>query len=123
MNTSGIVSEALAIQKIISEELSVKASMPEKISKVLKSLADSLNVDEVLLYATIDENYLELMGQYQALNYKNNIRFDEGTIGGCAALKSVKLAVNLEKNISLISVPIMRLHIVMKILKLIFRPE
>lgn len=112
MNTSGIVSEALAIQKVISEELSAKDAVPEKIRKVLKSLADSLKVDEALLYATVDENYLELMGQYQALNYKNNIRFDEGVIGGCAALKSVKLAVNLDKNTSLISVPIMRLHMV-----------
>ena len=41
MNNSGIVSEALAIQKIISEELSAKSSMSEKIHKVLKTLTDT----------------------------------------------------------------------------------
>ena len=40
MNTSGIVSEALAIQKIISEELSAKSVVPEKIHRILKSLVD-----------------------------------------------------------------------------------
>ena len=59
MNTSGIVSEALAIQKIISEELSAKSVVPEKIHRILKSLVDSLKADGALLYATVDENYLD----------------------------------------------------------------
>ena len=109
MNNSGIVSEALAIQKIISEELSAKSSMSEKIHKVLKTLTDTLKTDEALLYATVDENYLELMGQYNAGSYKNNIRHEEGVIGCSAAAKVIKTGVDEKK--SLISIPVTRLHI------------
>ena len=109
MNNSGIVSEALAIQKIISEELSAKSSMSEKIHKFLKTLTDTLKTDEALLYATVDENYLELMGQYNAGSYKNNIRYEEGVIGCSAAAKVIKTGVDEKK--SLISIPVTRLHI------------
>lgn len=111
MNTSGIVSEALAIQKVISEELSAKSSMPEKIHKILQSLVDSLNVDEALLYATADENYLELVGALQAADYKTNIRYEEGAIGCSASEKVTKICVDETKNTSLISIPVTRMHI------------
>ena len=119
MNTSGIVSEALAIQKVISEELSAKSAMPEKIHKILKSLIDSLKVDGALLYATVDENYLELMGSINADEYKNNIRYDEGCIGGSASAKTVKLFTDTAKNISEISIPITRLHITVGVVVLL----
>ncbi len=111
MNTSGIVSEALAIQKVISEELAAKSSMPEKIRKVLKFLADSLKMDGVLLYATADENYLELVEAYQAVGYKSNIRYEEGAIGCCAAAKVTTIKVDEQQKSSLISIPVTRLHI------------
>ena len=111
MNTSGIVSEALAIQKVISEELSAKSSMPEKIHKVLKFLADSLKMDGALLYATADENYLELVDAYQAVGYKSNIRYEEGAIGCCAAAKVTTIKVDEQQKSSLISIPVTRLHI------------
>lgn len=111
MNTSGIVSEALAIQKVISEELAAKSSMPEKIRKVLKFLADSLKMDGALLYATADENYLELVEAYQAVGYKSNIRYEEGAIGCCAAAKVTTIKVDEQQKSSLISIPVTRLHI------------
>ena len=111
MNTSGIVSEALAIQKVISEELAAKSSMPEKIRKVLKFLADSLKMDGALLYATADENYLELVEAYQVVGYKSNIRYEEGAIGCCAAAKVTTIKVDEQQKSSLISIPVTRLHI------------
>ncbi len=119
MNTSGIVSEALAVQKAINEELSNKTGMPEKIHNILKMLSSSLKVDETLLYATVDENYLELIGQYQAQNYKTNIRYDEGAIGESASAKIVKTSVDKKNNRSLISIPITRLHMTIGVFVLI----
>lgn len=111
MNTSGIVSEALAVQKVISEELAAKSAMPEKIHKILQALADSLKVNEALLYATADENYLEAVGAYQAANYKTNIRYEEGVIGCSAAEKLTKSCVDENLQRSVISIPVTRLHI------------
>lgn len=119
MNTSGIVSEALAIQKIISEELSAKSVMPEKIHRILKSLVDSLKADGALLYATVDENYLELMGRYNVDEYKNNIRYEEGIIGSSASSKIVRFSTDSAKNISEICIPITRLHITIGVIVLL----
>ena len=119
MNTSGIVSEALAIQKIISEELSAKSTMPEKIHIILKSLVDSLKADGALLYATVDENYLELMGRYNVDEYKNNIRYEEGIIGSSASSKIVRFSADTAKNISKICIPITRLHITIGVIVLL----
>ncbi len=119
MNTSGIVSEALAIQKIISEELSAKSVVPEKIHRILKSLVDSLKADGALLYATVDENYLELMGRYNVDEYKNNIRYEEGIIGSSASSKIVRFSTDTAKNISEICIPITRLHITIGVIVLL----
>lgn len=119
MNTSGIVSEALAIQKIISEELSAKSVVPEKIHRILKSLVDSLKADGALLYATVDENYLELMGRYNVDGYKNNIRYEEGIIGSSASSKIVRFSTDSAKNISEICIPITRLHITIGVIVLL----
>lgn len=119
MNTSGIVSEALAIQKIISEELSAKSVVPEKIHRILKSLVDSLKADGALLYATVDENYLELMGRYNVDEYKNNIRYEEGIIGSSASSKIVRFSTDSAKNISEICIPITRLHITIGVIVLL----
>lgn len=119
MNTSGIVSEALAIQKIISEELSAKSVVPEKIHRILKSLVDSLKADGALLYATVDENYLELMGRYNVDEYKNNIRYEEDIIGSSASSKIVRFSTDSAKNISEICIPITRLHITIGVIVLL----
>lgn len=119
MNTSGIVSEALAIQRNISEELAKKSQMSEKIRKILQILTDSLKADGALLYATIDENYLELVGANAVSDYKNTIRYDEGIIGSCASAKLTKTTVDEAKNVSVVCVPVMRLHMTVGVFVLV----
>ncbi len=110
MNTSGIISEALAIQRTISGELAKSTAMSEKLDVILKALCESMNGRETLLYATVDENYLELMGQYQARDYKTNIRFDEDTIGKSAGAKTAQIYINDSAKTSLVSIPIVRMN-------------
>jgi hypothetical protein len=59
MQISAAISEALAIQRLISTELLKSRTMPEKLNKILKAFVDSTKADSALLYATVDENYLE----------------------------------------------------------------
>ena len=108
MNTSVIVNEALTIQKIVSEQMSKNNTMHEKIDVIIKSIISSTNCSSLLLYATVDENYLELMGQYNVKNYKTNVRYDEGIIGKSANNKRTEI--NIENEKSIISTPIIRLH-------------
>lgn len=108
MNTSVIVNEALTIQKTVSEQISKNNAMPEKIDVIIKSILTSTNCQSILLYATVDENYLELMGHHGAKDYKTNIRYDEGIIGKSATNKRTEIG--FEENKSIISTPIMRLH-------------
>jgi len=110
MNTSGLVSEALAIQRKISAELAKSVQMAEKIPVILRAFKDTAGTDGVLLYATVDENYLELMGQINAGSYKTNIRYEEGTIGCSAAAKYTQTEVLEKEKISLVSVPVIRMH-------------
>lgn len=106
MRTSTAVSEALAIQRIISAELSKPSSMSEKLEKILKNFADATNVNSALLYSTVDENYLELMMAYHTENYKTNLRFNEDFIGRSAGFRHSESEIS-ETNSSL-SMPILR---------------
>ncbi|MBO6281237.1 MAG: phosphoenolpyruvate--protein phosphotransferase [Alphaproteobacteria bacterium] len=106
MRTSTAVSEALAIQRTISAELAKQTSMSEKLEKILKDFAETTGVDSVLLYSTVDENYLELMMAYKAENYKTNLRFNEDFIGRSAGFRRSEFE-NGEATSSL-SMPILR---------------
>jgi phosphotransferase system enzyme I (PtsP) len=110
MRTSTVVSEALAIQRTISTQLSGSAPTLTKIESILKEFAEMTLSATAMLYATIDENYLEFMGGYHAENYKTTVRFDDDIIGKSAASKHTMSEVNKENNISVICVPIIRLH-------------
>ncbi len=110
MRTSTVVSEALAIQRTIGVQLAKQCAMSDKIESILKSFVDSTMSQEAILYATVDENYLEYMGAYEAKNYKTNIRFEEDYIGKSAAIKHPTTYVDEENNASYISIPILRMH-------------
>ena len=112
MQISDAVSEALAIQRLISSELLKQKPMSEKLQKILKSFTDATSARSALLYATVDENYLELMAEWQAENYKSNIRYNEGFIGRCAANKRTTTEIDSSQNMSAVSIPIVRLNIV-----------
>ena len=119
MQTSTAVSEALAIQRLIGSEMQKNTPMPEKLEEILKAFAKASGCSAVLLYATVDENYLELMSSYRAENYKSNIRYDEDYIGKSAAFKRSVSEVNEAQNISALSVPILRLNMTSGVLVLI----
>ncbi len=111
MQTSAVITKALSIQRLISAELNKKDSlMAEKLTDILHAFADSTGAREALLYATVDENYLEYMGGYHAENYKNNIRYGEGVIGKSAAAKRSLQEKNEALNQSILSVPVLRLN-------------
>lgn len=123
MQISDTVNQALAIQRLISTELVQQNSMEEKLKKVLKAFVEAVSAQSALLYATADENYLELMADWQAENYKANIRYNEGYIGQSAADKRTVVQYDKSQNISAICVPIMRLNIVIGALVLIQKGE
>lgn len=111
MQISNAVSEALAIQRLISAELLKNNSMQDKLGNILKSFVSTLKAQSAILYATIDENYLEMMGEYHAENYKTNIRYNEDYIGKSAAAKRPMQEINQGLNTSMISIPVLRSNI------------
>ncbi len=116
MQISTAVSEALAIQRLISAELLKSTPMAEKLGKILKSFVSATKAQSAILYATVDENYLEMMGEYHAENYKTNIRYNEDYIGKSAATKRPQQEINKGLNISMISVPVLRANITIGVL-------
>src|SRR5574344_671932 len=110
MNISTVVSEALVIQRTISEQLEKDNLMSENFEEILKAFVASTLSKEAILYATVDENYLECMGEYNAHDYKTNIRYDEDCIGKSAAVKRSICSVDENKKTAQISVPILRMH-------------
>ena len=110
MQTSDVVSEALAIQRKIMAELAKQSAMSDKLENILHAFTDSTGSREALLYATVNDNYLEFMGGYHAQNYKNNIRFEEDIIGKSAAYKRSVRDISEAENVSILSVPVLRLN-------------
>lgn len=110
MQTSDVVSEALAIQRKIMAELAKQSAMSDKLENILHAFTDSTGSREALLYATVNDNYLEFMGGYHAQNYKNNIRFEEDIIGKSAAYKRSVRDISEAENVSVLSVPVLRLN-------------
>lgn len=110
MHTSDAVSSALALQRLISTELTEQSSIVDKLEKILKAFADFTKSQSVLLYATVNETYLEMMGGYKAENYKPNIRYNEGFIGISAAIKSPQSEIDGAAHLSFLSIPILRLN-------------
>lgn len=119
MQTSTAVSEALAVQRLISSELLKQKTMPEKLKKILKAFVELSASKSALLYVTADENYLELVGEWQAENYKSNIRYNEDCIGRSAASKRVTLETDEAQNITILSIPVTRLNVVIGALVLL----
>ena len=119
MQTSTAVSEALAVQRLISSELLKQKTMPEKLKKILKAFVELTASKSALLYVTADENYLELIGEWQAENYKSNIRYNEDCIGRSAASKRVTAETDEAQNVTVLSIPVTRLSVVIGALVLL----
>lgn len=118
MQISNAVSEALAIQRMISAELLKQAPMPDKLEKILKAFVKALGFHSAVLYATVDENYLEMMGRFNAENYKSNIRFNEDCVGKSAENKRTYQETDSASGISIISIPVLRLNMTVGVIVL-----
>lgn len=110
MQTLDVVNEALAIQRKIMAELTKQNVMSDKLENITRAFADSTGSREALLYATVNDNYLEYMGGWHAENYKTNIRFEDDAIGKSAAYKRAVREIDEARNISVLSVPVLRLN-------------
>lgn len=110
MQTSAVVSEALAIQRQIIAELAATYPMEQKLENISRAFAQATNAKQALIYATIDDNYLEYMGGFHAEDYKTNIRYNENVIGKSAAAKRPLQEVDALRHASVLSVPIIRLN-------------
>lgn len=84
MAVSAVLSEALSVQRVISEQISAPNMAEEKIAEVLKIFANSFEADKIALYATVDENYLEKIGGINDSNFKSTLRFNDENVGLCA---------------------------------------
>lgn len=118
MQISNAVSEALAIQRVISAELLKTNPMRDKLVNILKSFVSTMKAQSAILYATVDENYLEMMGEYRAENYKTNIRYNEDYIGKSAATKRPMQEVNQGLDASMICIPVLRSNITVGVIVL-----
>ena len=110
MKISAAVNEALNLQRTISEQLLAENLMPDKIAAILKAFAVSSDSDSVALYATIDENYLEKMGDYNGSEFKGNIRFSDDNIGLSAAERRTINEYNEQTKQAILCVPVIRMY-------------
>ena len=108
MKISTVISEALNIQKTISEQITKDIPMSDKINAVLVAFAKATSSQSVILYATVDEIYLEAMGNFGTDNFRSNIRYNEGPIGICAATK--RSQTYQDNNRNCLSIPIIRMY-------------
>ena len=56
MQTSTVISEALAIQRKIMAELTQPTEMSEKLANILHAFVDSTGSRTAMFYATVNEN-------------------------------------------------------------------
>lgn len=110
MQTSMVVSEALAIQRKIMAELTEAYPMSQKLENIMSAFAEATGAQQTLIYVTINDNYLEFMGGFHAENYKTNIRYNEDVIGKCALTKRSIGETDDKLNRTILCVPILRLN-------------
>ena len=58
MQTSTVVSEALAVQRKIISELAKEYPMSQKLENIARMFAETTGAKQALIYATINEIYL-----------------------------------------------------------------
>lgn len=110
MKISSAVSEALNLQRTINAQMSAQTMMADKIYTILHSYAVFSGSDSAALYVTIDENYLEKIGDYNAEDFANNIRYNDNNIGLSAASRRTYSGYDEKKGQTLLFVPIVRMY-------------
>ena len=109
MSISAALNKAMDVQRAINKQMSSQNSVKDKITEILQSLVKISVSDCAALYATVNENYLEKMGDFIGAEFKSNIRYRDNEIGTCAAECRTINNYN-KKGKALICVPIVRMH-------------
>ncbi len=110
MGISAVLSDALNVQRTISEQVSAQNEMAEKIAAILRSFVDSFGIERVAIYATVDENYLEKIGDYKGADLKSTLRFGDENVGFSAANSRIINTYDKEKKTAILCVPIVRMY-------------
>lgn len=110
MSISSTLSNALNVQRTISEQISAKGDVSKKIFAVLRAFTSLSASDSAALYVTVNENYLEKMGDFNGSHFKSNVRYNDDLIGLCAAQRRTIAEYDEQNGRATLCVTITRLY-------------
>ena len=110
MSVSAALSEALNVQRVISEQILAQNEVPEKIEIIMRAFKEALKADSTALYAVVNENYLEKMGDCEGSHHKATLRFGDENVGVCAANHRIVNTYDETKKTAVLCVPIIRMY-------------
>lgn len=93
---SPAIKQALGILKKLRQITESSADVAQKLTDILKTIAEVMQADAAVCYAVVDKNYLDLFATYgldEVKNKQTRLRFGEGIIGQIAGDKR-SLALN-----------------------------
>ena len=87
---SPAIKQALGILKQLRQIMETPESVPDKLSRILQTIAAKMQADAAACYVGVDDNYLELFASYgfkQASSHRLRLRYNEGMAGEVAESK------------------------------------
>lgn len=87
---SPAIKQALGILKKLRQITETTENVPQKLSDILKNIAEAVQADAATCYVAVDNNYLELFSSYgfaKDASHQLRLRFNEGLIGEIAQTK------------------------------------
>nr|QIM10374.1 phosphoenolpyruvate--protein phosphotransferase [uncultured Alphaproteobacteria bacterium] len=87
---SPAIKQALGILKKLRQITETSENVPQKLSDILKNIADAVQADAATCYVAVDNTYLELFASYgfaKDVSHQLRLRFNEGIIGEIAQTK------------------------------------
>lgn len=87
---SPAIKQALGILKQLRKITENQDSVKQKLSDILKTIAQAVKADAATCYVAVDNNYLELFSSYgfsEDVSRRMRVRFNEGIIGEIAQTK------------------------------------
>ena len=87
---SPAIKQALGILNQLRQIMETPESVPDKLSRILQTIAAKMQADAAACYVGVDDNYLELFASYgfkQASSHRLRLRYNEGMAGEVAESK------------------------------------
>ncbi len=87
---SPAIKQALGILKQLRQIMETSASVSDKLSRILQTIAAKMQADAAACYVGVDDSYLELFAAYgfkQASSHRLRLRYNEGMAGEVAESK------------------------------------